>query len=122
MEGVSSEAASLAATLHLGKIIYLYDDNHISIEGETDIAFTENVKHRFEAYGWDVLQVPDGNDLGKIDEAIRKAQAKKDMPTLIIVRTHIGYGSPKQDTAEAHGKPLGLDSLLATIKLVDEVE
>ena len=116
MEGISSEAASLAATLHLGKIIYLYDDNHISIEGETDIAFTENVQHRFEAYGWDVLQVPDGNDLGKIDEAIRKAQAKKDMPTLIIVRTHIGYGSPKQDTAEVHGEPLGQDNLLATKK------
>ncbi len=119
MEGVSSEAASLAATLRLGKVIYLYDDNHISIEGETDIAFTENVQQRFEAYGWHVLQVPDGNDLQKIDEAIQKAQAKKDMPTIIIVRTHIGYGSPKQDTAEVHGEPLGQESLLATKKFLD---
>ncbi len=116
MEGVSSEAASLAATLHLGKLIYLYDDNHISIEGETDIAFTENVQHRFEAYGWNVLKVSDGNDIDKIIESIHNAQTKKDMPTLIIVRTHIGYGSPKQDTAEVHGEPLGQESLLETKK------
>lgn len=116
MEGVSSEAASLAATLRLGKIIYLYDDNHISIEGETDFTFTENVQKRFEAYGWDVLRVPDGNDVEKIDGAIKKAQANRNIPTLIIVRTHIGYGSPKQDTAEVHGEPLGHESLVETKK------
>jgi transketolase len=116
MEGVSSEAASLAGTLHLNKLIYLYDDNHISIEGETDIAFTENVQRRFEAYGWHVLRVPDGNDLEKIEEAIRMAQAEKEKPSLIIVRTHIGYGSPKQDTAAAHGEPLGQEALLTAKK------
>ena len=114
MEGVASEAASLAGTLKLSKLIYLYDDNHISIEGETDIAFTENVKDRFEAYGWNVLRVPDGNNLVDIESAIRMAQAEKIKPTLIIVRTHIGYGSPKQDTASVHGSPLGSEALLAT--------
>lgn len=114
MEGVASEAASLAGTLKLSKLIYLYDDNHISIEGETDIAFTENVKDRFEAYGWNVLRVPDGNNLVDIESAIRMAQAEKIKPTLIIVRTHIGYGSPKQDSASVHGSPLGSEALLAT--------
>ena len=107
MEGVSSEAASLAGTMHLGKIIYLYDDNHISIEGDTELAFTENVEHRFQAYGWQVLRVADGNDLAAIEEAIREAQTDTDHPSLIIVRNHIGYGSPKQDTAQVHGEPLG---------------
>lgn len=114
MEGVSSEAASLAGTLRLGKLIYLYDDNHITIEGETDIAFTENVQHRFEAYGWSVFHVPEGNDLSKIEEAIIAAKAEKARPSLIIVRTHIGYGSPKQDNAAAHGEPLGPEALVAT--------
>jgi transketolase len=114
MEGVSSEAASLAGTLKLGKLIYLYDDNHISIEGETDIVFTENVKARFEAYGWHVQTVPDGNNLEKIEKAIKNAQAVKDKPSLVIVRTHIGFGSPKQDDASAHGEPLGEEALLAT--------
>jgi transketolase len=114
MEGVSSEAASLAGTLGLGKLIYLYDDNHISIEGETDIAFTENVQRRFEAYNWHVIRVPDGNDLDKIEAAIRVAQTITNKPTLILVRTHIGYGSPKQDTAKVHGEPLGQKALIAT--------
>ncbi|MBI4483729.1 MAG: transketolase [Acidobacteria bacterium] len=114
MEGVASEAASLAGTLRLGRLIYLYDDNHISIEGETDLAFTENVRCRFEAYGWQVLRVADGNDLDGIDTAIRAAQAENQRPSLIIVRTHIGYGSPKQDTADAHGEPLGPMPLRAT--------
>jgi transketolase len=114
MEGVSSEAASLAGTLGLGKLIYLYDDNHISIEGETDIAFTETVQQRFEAYNWHVIQVPDGNDLEEIDAAIRSAQTVEKKPTLIIVRTHIGYGSPKQDTSKVHGEPLGREALVAT--------
>jgi len=113
MEGVSSEAASLAGTLKLNKLIYLYDDNHITIEGSTALAFTENVQARFEAYGWNVLRVTDGNDLDSIKAAIRKAQTEKEKPSLIIVRTHIGYGSPKQDTAEAHGEPLGKEALEA---------
>ena len=116
MEGVSSEAASLAGTLHLNKIIYLYADNHISIEGGTDIAFTENVQNRFEAYGWNVIYVSDGNDLQSIDQAIRSAQAENVKPTLISVRSHIGYGSPKQDNASVHGEPLSVEELAATKK------
>ncbi|MBI2862704.1 MAG: transketolase, partial [Chloroflexi bacterium] len=99
MEGISSEAASLAGRLCLGKLIYLYDDNHVSIEGDTDLAFTENVRNRFEAYGWQVARVSDGNDLAAIEAAVRAAQAETGRPSLIIVRTHIGYGSPKQDSA-----------------------
>jgi len=114
MEGVSAEAASLAATLGLGKLIYLYDDNHISIEGSTEIAFTENVRLRFQAYGWQVLTVPDGNDLNLIEEAIRLAKEDKERPSLIAVRTQIGFGSPKQGTAAAHGEPLGADAAAAT--------
>ena len=119
MEGVSSEAASLAGTMHLGKIIYLYDDNHISIEGDTELAFTENVERRFEAYGWQVLRVADGNDLAAIEEAIREAQTDTDHPSLIIVRNHIGYGSPKQDTAEVHGAPLGPEAREKTRETLD---
>ena len=114
MEGVCAEAASLAATLGLGKLIYLYDDNHISIEGSTDIAFTENVRLRFQAYGWQVLTVPDGNDLNLIEEAIRIAREDKDRPSLIAVRTQIGFGSPKQGSASAHGEPLGAEAAAAT--------
>jgi transketolase len=111
MEGVSSEAASLAGHLKLGKLIYLYDDNRISIEGSTDLAFTENRGARFSAYDWQVLQVEDGNDIEAIDSAI--IQAKKDpRPSLIICRTHIGYGLPtRQDTAKAHGEPPGNEEL-----------
>ena len=114
MEGVSAEAASLAGTLGLGKLIYLYDDNHISIEGSTDIAFTEDVAKRFEAYGWQVLRVEDAEDLFLLAEAIRSAQGEAEKPTLIMVRTHIGYGSPKEDSAAAHGEPLGAAGVLAT--------
>jgi transketolase len=111
MEGVSSEAASLAGHLGLGKIIYLYDDNRISIDGSTDLAFTEDRAARFEAYGWHVLKVPDGNDLEAVDLAI--IQAKKDpRPSLIICRTIIGYGLPtRQGTAKAHGEPPGQEEL-----------
>ena len=111
MEGVSSEAASLAGHLGLGKIVYLYDDNRISIDGSTDLAFTEDRAARFEAYGWHVLKVPDGNDLEAIDFAI--TQAKKDpRPSLIICRTIIGYGLPtRQGTAKAHGEPPGQEEL-----------
>ena len=108
MEGISHEAASLAGHLKLGKLIYLYDDNHISIEGKTDIAFTENSLQRFEAYGWHVQQVGDGNDLNAIEEALTAAQGETERPSLIAVRTSIGFGSPnRQDTAKAHGEPLG---------------
>ena len=108
MEGISHEAASLAGHLKLGKLIYLYDDNHISIEGKTDIAFTENRLQRFEAYGWHVMQVDDGNDLKAIENALNEAQNETDRPSLIAVKTSIGFGSPnRQDTAKAHGEPLG---------------
>lgn len=114
MEGVSSEAASLAGALRLGKLIYLYDNNHISIEGKTDHVFTESVQHRFEAYGWQVLTVDDGTDLNAIERAIYAARAETTRPSLIAVRNHIGYGSPKQDTAAAHGEPLGAEDVRAT--------
>ena len=113
MEGVSSEAASLAGTLGLGKLIYLYDDNHISIEGDTGIAFREDVGRRFEAYGWHVIRVADGTDLDAIADAIEAARAD-DRPSLIMVRNHIGFGSPFQDTAKVHGEPLGPDGIEAT--------
>ena len=107
-EGVASEAASLAGTLRLGKLIYLYDDNDISIEGNTSIAFAENVAQRFQAYGWHVVGPVDGNDLPGIESAIKTAQAVTDQPSLIICHTIIGYGSPnKAGTAAAHGEPLG---------------
>ena len=116
MEGVSSEAASLAGHLKLGKLIYLYDDNRISIDGSTEIAFTEDRGARFAAYGWQVLHVADGNDVDDIDRAIH--EAKQDpRPSLIICRTHIGYGLPtRQDTAKAHGEPPG-DAELDAAKL-----
>ncbi|HKZ85240.1 MAG TPA: transketolase [Anaerolineae bacterium] len=113
-EGVASEAASLAGTLKLGKLIYLYDDNGIQIEGSTDIAFDEDVSRRFEAYGWHVVGPIDGHDPAAIDVAIRTGQAEMQRPTLIVCRTHIGFGAPKkQDTASAHGEPLGEDELRA---------
>jgi len=114
MEGVSHEAASLAGHLGLGKLIYLYDDNGISIEGSTDLAFTEDVAARFRAYGWHV-QAVDGYDLEGIAGAIRAARAEEARPSLIICHTHIAYGSPnKQDTASAHGAPLGEDEVRLT--------
>ena len=107
-EGVSSEAASLAGTLRLGKLIYLYDDNGISIEGGTGITFTENVSQRFRAYGWHVIGPIDGMDVASVEKAIRMAQVESSRPSLIIGRTIIGFGSPnKADTASAHGEPLG---------------
>ena len=115
MEGVSHEAASLAGHLGLGKLIYLYDDNRISIEGSTDITFTEDRVRRFEAYGWHVDKVDDGNDLEAIERAIIASQKETDRPSLVIIRTHIGYGSPnKQDSASAHGEPLGTEEILLT--------
>jgi transketolase len=115
MEGVASEAASLAGHLQLGKLIYLYDDNGISIDGSTDFTFTEHVGQRFQAYGWQVQEIADGNDLTAIEAAIKAAQAESTRPSLIIVHTHIAYGSPgKQDTAEAHGAPLGAEEVKRT--------
>ena len=117
MEGISSEAASLAAHLKLGNLIFLYDDNNISIDGSTNLSFSEDVGARFEAYGWHVQTVHDGNDVEKIETAIRHAQQVTDKPSLIKVHTHIGYGSPhKQDTAEAHGSPLGEEEVKLTKK------
>ncbi len=115
MEGVSHEAASLAGHWQLGKLIYLYDDNHISLAGATDLTYTEDVTKRFEAYGWHVQLVEDGNDLAAIENALRAAQAVTARPSLIRVRTIIGYGSPhKQNTSEVHGSPLGPDEVKAT--------
>jgi len=116
MEGVAAEAASLANTLKLGKLIYLYDNNHVTLEGPAKDAFTEDVRRRFRSYGWQVLSVGDGNNLEALDAAIRLAQADKEHPSLIVVRTHIGYGSPKQDTFEAHGEPLGPEATRKTKK------
>lgn len=114
MEGISSEAFSLAGTLELGKLIVLYDSNQISIEGSTDIAFTEDVKKRFEAFGFQTLVVEDGNNLEEIGKAIEEAKADKTRPTMITVKTQIGFGCPaKQGKASAHGEPLGDDNVKA---------
>lgn len=114
MEGVASEAASLAGHLKLGKLIYLYDDNQISLDGPTSLAFTENVAARFEAYGWHTLTVQDGNDLAAIEQAITEAQAETGRPSLISVKTIIGFGSPQQGTNKVHGNPLGEENLKKT--------
>ena len=115
MEGVASEAASLAGHLRLGSLKVLYDSNHISIDGSTDLAFTELVDRRFAAYGWNVLEVADGNDLPALDAAMAMAEAETARPTLVVVRTHIGFGSPhKQDSAESHGAPLGAEETRLT--------
>jgi transketolase len=112
MEGISGEASSLAGTLGLGKLIVLYDSNNISIEGNTDIAFREDVEKRYEAYGWQTIEVEDGNDIQSINSAIEEAKKENKKPTIIIVKTTIGYGcTAKQGTASAHGEPLGADNL-----------
>jgi transketolase len=112
MEGVASEAASLAGHLKLGKLIYLFDNNHVSLAAGTDMTFTEDVAKRFRAYGWHTQSVDDGNDLAAIEQAIGAARDEKDRPSLILVRTHLGYGAPnKQDTFEAHGSPLGAEEV-----------
>jgi len=117
MEGISSEAASIAGSLKLGNLVYLYDDNHISIEGDTAITFNEDVGERFEAYGWHVQVVNDGNDVNALSAAVKNAKAETGRPSLIKVRTHIAYGSPnKVNTAGAHGSPLGE----AEVRLVKE--
>ena len=115
MEGVAAEAASLAGHLRLGKLIVLYDDNHVTLSAATDLTFTEDVKKRFKAYGWHTQSVEDGNDLVAIEHAIKAARRNTAKPSLILVHTHLGYGSPhKQDTFEAHGSPLGVEEVKLT--------
>ncbi|HCE98965.1 MAG: transketolase [Elusimicrobia bacterium GWC2_51_8] len=114
MEGISYEAASLAGHLKLGKLICLYDSNSITIEGCTDLTFTEDIKKRFQAQGWQTLEVADGNNLELIDKAISKAKRETQKPSLIIVKTHIGFASPKQDTCGVHGEPLKKDEVALT--------
>jgi len=114
MEGVASEAASLAGHLKLGKLIYLYDDNHVTIEGFTKLAFSEDVPRRFDAYGWHTLTVADGNNVDEIDAAIREAQSVGDRPTLISVKTTIGYGMPTAGTRKAHSDPPGEEAVRET--------
>jgi transketolase len=115
MEGVGSEAASLAGHLKLDNLCWIYDNNHITIEGNTQLAFTEDVAARFLGYGWNVLCVADANDVERIEQTLRQFQETRGRPTLIILDSHIGYGSPhKHDTADAHGEPLGEDEIRQT--------
>src|SRR5246500_3633400 len=116
MEGISHEAASLAGTLRLGKLIFLYDDNLISLAGPTELSFTEDVAKRFEGYHWHVQKVADGNDLNAIEKAILAAKAETAKPSLIRVRTVIGYGSPRAGTNKVHGEALGAENVKATKK------
>jgi transketolase len=117
MEGISHEAASFAGHFKLGKLIGFYDDNRITIDGSTDLTFSDDTALRFKGYGWQVLHIADVNDLAAIDQVIAEAKADPTRPTLVITRTHIGYGSPKkQDTASAHGEPLGAEEVVATKK------
>ncbi len=114
MEGVGSESGSIAGDLKLGKLIYFYDNNKVTLSAGTDITFNEDVSTRFKAYGWQVIEVKDGNDLEAIDQAIQKARQEVHRPSLISVRTHLGYGSPLQDKYESHGSPLGAENVLKT--------
>lgn len=120
MEGVAAEAASLAGHLQLGKLIYFYDSNHITLSASTQLAFTENCQQRFAAYGWHTQTIDDGNDLAAIDRAIKAAQHETKRPSLILIRTHIAYGSPhKHDTFNAHGSPLGVEEVRLTKQYFD---
>ena len=115
MEGVAAEAASLAGHLRLGKLVYIYDNNRISLAGAADLSFTDDTAKRFEAYGWHTVTVDDGNDIEAIERALNAARDEKSKPSLIVLRTHIGYGSPgKQDSFEAHGSPLGAAEVKTT--------
>ena len=116
MEGISHEACSFAGHFKLGKLIGFYDDNRITIDGSTDLTFSDDTAKRFEAYGWQVLHIEDVNDLDSIEAALAEAQADRERPTLVVTRTHIGFGSPKQDTEKAHGEPLGAENVLITKK------
>jgi transketolase len=114
MEGVASEAASLAGHLKLGKLICLYDDNYVTLSAGTDMTFSEDRAKRFEAYGWQTISIADGNDVDAISAALDAARADTTRPSLILVRTHIGYGSPEQDSYKAHGSPLGIEDVKKT--------
>ena len=115
MEGISHETASLAGHLGLGKLIALYDSNDISLDGDLDRSFSENTEQRFKAYGWQVIRVEDGNDVNELRNAIKEAKANTTQPTLIEVKTIIGYGSPnKSDSSASHGAPLGEDEVKLT--------
>jgi len=114
MEGISSEAASLAGHLGLSKLCWIYDSNRVTIEGHTDITFTEDVAARFLAYGWNVTTVADANDLGAVTRALGTFRAEEERPTLVLVHSHIGYGSPVEDSPKAHGEPFGVDGVRAT--------
>jgi transketolase len=114
MEGVASEAASLAGHLRLGKLVCLYDDNYVTLAAGTDITFSEDRARRFEAYGWQTIKVDDGNDVAAIHKALKDACAETGKPTLIVVRTHIGFGSPEQDSFKAHGSPFGVEDVKKT--------
>ena len=116
MEGISHEAASFAGHFKLGKLIGFYDDNRITIDGSTDLTFTDDTAKRFEGYGWQVLHISDVNDLDQIQGAIAEAQSDSERPTIVITRTHIGFGSPRQDSEKAHGEPLGAENVLITKK------
>ena len=116
MEGISHEAASFAGHFKLGKLIGFYDNNHITIDGSTDLTFTDDTAKRFDAYGWQVLHISDVNDLDAIEGAIAEAKNDRDRPTLIITRSHIGYGSPRQDSEKAHGEALGKENVAITKK------
>src|ERR1051325_3567393 len=114
MEGVASEAASLAGDLKLGRLICFCYQNSVTLSAGTDITFGEDVRRRFDAYGWHTIAVADGNDLIALDAALETARAKTTRPTMILVRTHLGYGSPEQDQFKAHGSPLGEESVRKT--------
>src|SRR5450755_3437935 len=114
MEGISSEAASLAGHLRLANLCWIYDSNRVTIEGHTDIAFTEDVAARFLGYGWNVTTVADANDLDQVARAFHTFAAETQRPTLILVHSHIGYGSPVEDTPKAHGEPFGVEGVQAT--------
>ena len=119
-EGVSHEAASLAGHLGLGRLVYVYDDNHITIDGPTELAYSDNVAKRFEGYGWHVVQLGEAaNDLDAIEAGLRRGIAEAERPSLIILRSHIGWPSPKYtDTAHAHGDPLGDDEIAAVKEIL----
>ncbi len=114
MEGIASEAASFAAHQRLTNLCWIYDSNRVTIEGHTDITFTEDVAARFIAYGWNVTTVADANDLGEVERALHDFQSEHERPTLIVVHSHIGYGTPVEDTPKAHGEPLGPEGVRAT--------
>jgi transketolase len=114
MEGIASEAASLAGHQRLSNLCWIYDSNRVTIEGHTDITFTEDVAARFVAYGWNIAEVADANDLDEVERALHSARAEHERPTLVVVHSHIGYGSPVEDTPKAHGEPFGVEGVKAT--------